>query len=323
MKTLILIFFAAITILSAHSQITLSNFHNYDIGLDDTYHVDQNSFEIENDGENQIWDVSTAIGETVTNTFVDPTMTPFTKNFPAANIALTSNEFYAYYNQSEDGIENLGFVLDGFVSCVYSDTYIQAQYPFNFGDSYTDSLAGELLVEGFDEPGSRSGVIINTADAYGQLILPWGTVSNTLRLKLEFTVVDEIDGMEFEATEIIYFWFDEEYGAPLASYSIASTPGFPTTFSLSYATLEDYNTIIEQNEDAKIEIFPNPSIEFIQVSGLTGSFSYEIINQQGQKVLNGNSTGNEKIYLDELSSGIYFIQIVKDSSIFREKFIVG
>ena len=45
----------------------------------------------------------------------------------------------------------------------------------------------------------------------------------------------------------------------------------------------------------KVKIFPNPSKEYIQVSGLTETENYEVYSILGAKVNDGTITDNEKI----------------------------
>lgn len=58
----------------------------------------------------------------------------------------------------------------------------------------------------------------------------------------------------------------------------------------------------------KIEVYPNPSADFIQVSGLTNTEDYKIYNVTGQQIGNGTMTGNEKINIQNLNNGMYFLK---------------
>lgn len=58
----------------------------------------------------------------------------------------------------------------------------------------------------------------------------------------------------------------------------------------------------------KIEVYPNPSTDFIQVSGLKNTENYTIYNVTGQQIGNGTMTNNEKINIQNLSNGMYFLK---------------
>ena len=73
-----------------------------------------------------------------------------------------------------------------------------------------------------------------------------------------------------------------------------------------------------------LNIFPNPaknilnvigSIQFDQIS------TYKIINIQGKLIKNGSFNELNKIYISELESGTYLIEIVHENEIFRTKFL--
>jgi len=58
----------------------------------------------------------------------------------------------------------------------------------------------------------------------------------------------------------------------------------------------------------RIMLYPNPSKEFIQLSGLTKSENYKIYNIIGSGIADGKVTNNEKIEIKNLTDGIYFLK---------------
>lgn len=64
---------------------------------------------------------------------------------------------------------------------------------------------------------------------------------------------------------------------------------------------------IEGSEENLISVFPNPATDFIRVEGFEKSFYYVISNQLGAQVQTGFSNGN--IEIEDLSAGLYFLQI--------------
>lgn len=55
-------------------------------------------------------------------------------------------------------------------------------------------------------------------------------------------------------------------------------------------------------------IFPNPSSEFIKVSGLTTSQKYTIYNILGAEIKNGLISNDEQIDISSFTNGIYFLK---------------
>ena len=64
-----------------------------------------------------------------------------------------------------------------------------------------------------------------------------------------------------------------------------------------------------QNTDA-ITAYPNPTSAFINLSGTTGTVAYELFNQAGQRVLNGQWTeASQPIDVRNLANGIYLLKV--------------
>ena len=65
---------------------------------------------------------------------------------------------------------------------------------------------------------------------------------------------------------------------------------------------------IEINVENNISIYPNPTTAHITILA-AGSFTYEITDVNGQIVLVANGVDNEEVSLEELASGIYFVNL--------------
>jgi hypothetical protein len=75
---------------------------------------------------------------------------------------------------------------------------------------------------------------------------------------------------------------------------------------------------LADNNLKKISIYPNPSNDFIKISGITETKSYTIYNVLGLIINTGFISNNEIIDIHTLSSGLYFIKFDND---FTQKFI--
>ena len=64
-----------------------------------------------------------------------------------------------------------------------------------------------------------------------------------------------------------------------------------------------------------IKIFPNSSIDFIQIQGLTKTEKYRIYNILGLSVYNGLIADNDKINILNLTNGIYFLKFENGNTI--------
>jgi len=80
------------------------------------------------------------------------------------------------------------------------------------------------------------------------------------------------------------------------------------------------NTLSIEN----IKIFPNPTSNelYIKATNKHEKIKYEIINQQGNIMLNGHFEGNKKIKLNVLNKGLYYIKLYVSNDIIIEKLII-
>jgi hypothetical protein len=70
------------------------------------------------------------------------------------------------------------------------------------------------------------------------------------------------------------------------------------------------------NETANIiSLFPNPSSNFIQLSGLTKTENYKMYNVLGAEVKQGEVFENEKINTSDLTKGVYFLKLENGNTI--------
>lgn len=62
-------------------------------------------------------------------------------------------------------------------------------------------------------------------------------------------------------------------------------------------------------------LFPNPSSEFIQLTGLTVKENYKIYNILGSEIKNGTISNNEQINIRNFTNGLYFLKFDNGNSI--------
>jgi len=59
---------------------------------------------------------------------------------------------------------------------------------------------------------------------------------------------------------------------------------------------------------SSVKIFPNPSNDFISISGLVKKENYKVFNIQGKELVNGIINNKENINVQNLANGFYFIK---------------
>ena len=74
----------------------------------------------------------------------------------------------------------------------------------------------------------------------------------------------------------------------------------------------DLSSVLSINEfdlSDEIKIFPNPSSNFINISGLTKLENYIIYDILGNEIINGTIGNNQKINIQNLSNGFYLLKV--------------
>ncbi|MEO0340997.1 MAG: T9SS type A sorting domain-containing protein [Bacteroidota bacterium] len=84
-------------------------------------------------------------------------------------------------------------------------------------------------------------------------------------------------------------------------------------FAIDFGINLSLKEIIDSNNT--IKFYPNPSNDFIQISGLKNQLNYKIFNVLGTQVRTGAITNNEKIDIKKFSRGLYFLRFENGATI--------
>jgi hypothetical protein len=133
-----------------------------------------------------------------------------------------------------------------------------------------------------------SGIQISTGGATGGTTIPAGAT-------IEIIVSNIITNPE-EGGVHTFNW-------RTAAGSGAATENF--SFNVDFSTLSTEDLTLNSKD---ITIFPNPSSDFLQISGLMKAEKYILYNTLGVKISNGIISDNEKMNIQNLTNGIYFLK---------------
>ncbi len=274
-------------------------------------------------GNGVTWDFSSVIADDTLapfeTQFVDPVETPFAADFMNANLAQTliedslEGDFYSYYQLTDDQFSILGLGANveesGSIKTVYSDPEVIMQFPFSFGNSFTDTWENTSTITSDigEFMNTTRGEVEVTFDGTGTLITPAGSFDNVARIK---TTSNDADTMEIQGILSItnteredYIWVKENFSG-LASYtksvinSETAIPGSPpisvgtfetTTFSWADAGITTNTRDFENGTlDVKF-VSANPvlsdQVSFEITDENSGNLKYQIFNHAGVQIL--------------------------------------
>lgn len=154
-------------------------------------------------------------------------------------------------------------------------------------------------------PGDKSTVASN-----GPLVLfPGDTVS----LRFAFSYVRDMD------SSFPYSLNKLRELLPLL-HQWQRTGSFPSKYDISIVSA---GVSLKKNENWDVQIYPNPSSEFIIVKSQKTTYSYRIYDLGGRVLLEGNASENNKLIdLHFLTKGLYLMSFESDGDALCKKLIV-
>lgn len=199
MKTKSLLFLMLMG-LSSFAQITIDSDNVISVG-DTRYMATDSSPDASiapgNGGANQVWDFSTLNSESIeTLEFIDPAETPYTSDFPDANIAFTVFGGYGYLLNSPTGLYLQGFGQDG--GTLELDE-LWAEWPMEYENTFGWEFQLDTIVVNTFIPLPGADIIrykkdtanISEVDGWGSLNTPIGNY-DALRVKNTASSIDSV-----------------------------------------------------------------------------------------------------------------------------------
>jgi hypothetical protein len=284
-------------------------------------------------GANVTWNFSSmnANGNSSSLAIVNANTTPKASVFSSSNIAAKDGlDGYEYYKTSNSALQSYGNYLNGNQTLLLTNPEDRLRFPFTYNNTYTDSWAGQLTSTATTFITKRSGNTTVTADAYGTLILPGATYTNTLRIKYVQAYSDTINmsGMPFVYNYNVnaYAWYKEGLRYPLAFISniITTVQGqqFSNIYSYAYINSTTGVNDIVSNISAA-QVYPNPASNALTIdfnATQNKNVVFTLVDATGRTVLvrNINALEGKNIIKEDvsaLSNGLYFAQLHIDGNL--------
>jgi hypothetical protein len=184
-------------------------------------------------GAAQTWDLSSLSPSSApaTVSFQDATSTGYATDLPNANLASSASpDFFLFYTVNSAGITYRGsYLVPASEEIVYQDPELLVSYPADWGAFWSDGFTSDYTQGG--QSHWRVGSIWCLADGYGTLLMPYGTVTNVLRVKTEETYTDSLVGVPGATAEkhTTYAYFKPGTHLPLVQLheDTVNVPGGP------------------------------------------------------------------------------------------------
>ena len=316
-----------------HAQITLNQAaHTPIIGSSFNYHQAVSySHSAGSGGANQTWDLSNITGSSLNIDFIAPANSTEPSNYPDATIVEEIGGFAEnYYRKTSTELSLEGQFIPGQARIIYSDRREMMKFPMNYQDSHNETFAGTVNNLGVGQVFDRTGTIEMVADGYGDLILPYGTVSNVLRIRLVFDYSDTYTGVPFFSyTDTVCMWFNPGTQNFVASTTNSYTNGMLSISTGSYIDQADLSTSgvgLTENPALRevLSFAPNPSKGQITIYNESPKAAqFEIIDFSGSLYHSSEiSSGQSTMDLSHLNSGVYLVRYIQDGAMVTEKLII-
>ncbi|MFM9985141.1 MAG: T9SS type A sorting domain-containing protein [Flavobacteriales bacterium] len=296
------------TSLFGSAQAILQN-SNVGFGVGDSFtlHTVYAGLSAGSSGENVTWDFSNlAPGTSATTTVIAPEDAPMGSSFPNSNGATDAGGgVYGFFSVTAASYSFCG-INTGFSVAFYDDPQDFLRFPFTYGDSYADPYHSNFT-SGVDF--ERTGTMTVEADAWGTLILPWGTVQNAVRIHATEEAIDESDVLDLTYFTDYYTWYAPGFHGSVLSYSAQSVDGGDPSEMYIYSA-EVQIDVAETATKPALSIYPNPAREMVNFK-VAGDVEFlEITDAQGRLVEQISVvTSAFTLDLSHLPAGIYLVAI--------------
>lgn len=281
---------------------------------------DADGFDVGDAGAGVTWDFSSmALGSDVsTLSVVDVESAPSGILFSDANQAWTNDAIsYNFFSLTSSALEFWGTVSEdvdlGSIVIPYDDSEVLFALPVTYLDENVDDFSASFSLTGFDV--ERSGTTTMEADAYGTLILPTGTFTDVLRVKVTQEYGDLITflGLSTEYVFEQYYWLKAGVSGPVMQYVYAYIDALGTITEEEIGYVNESLVDIQYADELPFSIYPNPASDdiILQLNQIDGEVGIRIINMLGQTCFNEQLVGGAATSVDisNLEAGNYLLSV--------------
>jgi len=241
---------------------------------------------------------------------------PGASNFPSANLTMTDANIYSYeFTDNTSWIRLGAYQISSSTAITFTNSEKLIEFPISFNDTQTDAFSGSSVPSGIN----RGGDVTSQYDGFGTLILPYGIISNVIRIHVSEDYSDEIVsyGMTIDYITDVYMFFKQGINYPLLAITSFTSSSSGST---QYATYLDQSHvgISEQGTLAGFSLYPNPANDFVMAefeSDAAGIAEIRITDMSGklisisQSEIDGAGLQNIMLDVSNFQTGLYIVSV--------------
>jgi hypothetical protein len=273
-------------------------------------------------GANVVWDFSDLSGNSNAIDIVQPSSTPYAGSVSGANVALDYGTAYDYYNVTSSIFERKASYYMSNYYFNFTNGQSVVEFPCTYETAFTDTYVMNANVVG--DMLERTGTMDAIADGYGSLILPWGTIENVLRIRVDETYEDIWNGTDQSSgTQTTYLFFHPGAIYMLLSINLAELSA-PTFTYMDESVLAVSESLAN---DTHPNVYPNPTNDLLNVpmGREDQNAQINVYNSLGQCVFSEKLVNKGYRFVlntTTFESDIYTLQIINEYSSRVENFVV-
>ena len=116
------------------------------------------------------------------------------------------------------------------------------------------------------------------------------------------------DGLQLAETDETTY-VDSEVESGTHTYNVVAV--YSEGESMPVSVVVVITESIEEN-NVMFAIYPNPAKDFVMINSNASKYEYQLINNLGQVVISGASSGEHQIDVANINKGVYFLKVVAD-----------
>lgn len=272
-------------------------------------------------GGNQTWNMTAAIptGGTENAMFATVGSTAGGGSFASADVAQVTPTANAFMDAPGNGLYIIGsYDIQNAVTIPYTNTAKVMQYPCSNGTTWTDPWSYSATIQGTTY--TLNGTYTYNANGYGSVIVPWGTLSNVLRLE-STEQSTQVGGGSTLVTTILRTAFFRP-GTPIAiggsiTYEYELDGAVVQTGEQSYYLQQGQVGVNELTSNAiGVQVMPNPATDVTTVVfGAEGDVQLSLSDASGRTILTQElqtlapGIHTQTLDVSGLASGSYLVNV--------------